>query len=97
MHTTSTTIPTVQRTADAPLAVANAASTTKEAVPVNHSGNGPTCAHCGWRGGGHARFLLRLAQTAPSSSRRAPELAPHTHPDSRNFLLSTCYYMLSSI
>ncbi|KAJ7105578.1 hypothetical protein C8R44DRAFT_886520 [Mycena epipterygia] len=54
MHTTSTTVLTVQLAADALATVANTASTTKEAVPVNHSSNGPTCAHCGWRGGGHA-------------------------------------------
>ncbi|KAJ7850383.1 hypothetical protein B0H14DRAFT_3137656 [Mycena olivaceomarginata] len=44
-HST-TTIPTVQRTAET-------APTETEVKPVNHS-NGPQCAHCGWRGGGHA-------------------------------------------
>ncbi|KAJ7314738.1 hypothetical protein DFH08DRAFT_943097 [Mycena albidolilacea] len=44
-HST-TTIPTFQRTAET-------APTETEIKPVNHS-NGPQCAHCGWRGGGHA-------------------------------------------
>ncbi|KAJ7105609.1 hypothetical protein C8R44DRAFT_886541 [Mycena epipterygia] len=52
MHSTSTIVPTVQRTTDT-VAPAAVASTSTEAVPVNHS-NGPQCAHCGWRGGGHA-------------------------------------------
>ncbi|KAJ7865360.1 hypothetical protein B0H14DRAFT_3862279 [Mycena olivaceomarginata] len=50
-HST-TIIPTVQRTAET-------APTETEVKPVNHS-NGPQCAHCGWRGGGHACFELPL-------------------------------------
>ncbi|KAJ7105592.1 hypothetical protein C8R44DRAFT_886530 [Mycena epipterygia] len=52
MHSTSMTAPTVQSIADTAASGA-VASTSTEAVPVNHS-NGPQCAHCGWRGGGHA-------------------------------------------
>ncbi|KAJ7105590.1 hypothetical protein C8R44DRAFT_886528 [Mycena epipterygia] len=68
MHATSTTVLTVQLAADALATVANTASTTKEAVPVNHNSNGPTCAHCGWRGGGHASncpFSTRLLPPPP--------------------------------
>ncbi|KAJ7495410.1 hypothetical protein FB451DRAFT_1214058 [Mycena latifolia] len=52
MHATSATIPTVQRVAEASVAVANTHEST-EAKAVNHS-RGPQCAHCGWRGGDHA-------------------------------------------
>ncbi|KAJ6524374.1 hypothetical protein B0H19DRAFT_1200495 [Mycena capillaripes] len=31
------------------------ARTSTEAQPVNLSTNGPQCASCGWRGGGHAK------------------------------------------
>ncbi|KAJ7105575.1 hypothetical protein C8R44DRAFT_806478, partial [Mycena epipterygia] len=64
MHSTSTTIPTVQHTT-APAAVANttlaSTNTSVEAIPVNH--NGPQCCHCGWRGGEHAR----VSRWGPSS------------------------------
>ncbi|KAJ7865356.1 hypothetical protein B0H14DRAFT_3862277 [Mycena olivaceomarginata] len=45
------TVPTTQHSAEAPATVDTRETT--ESKPVNHS-NGPQCAHCGWRGGGHA-------------------------------------------
>ncbi|KAJ7105616.1 hypothetical protein C8R44DRAFT_886545 [Mycena epipterygia] len=69
MYSTSSTIPTVQRTT-VPAAVANitpaSTSTSVGAIPVNH--NGPQCCHCGWRGGEHAYFKLPLQVIVGSSS-----------------------------
>ncbi|KAJ7105603.1 hypothetical protein C8R44DRAFT_806529, partial [Mycena epipterygia] len=52
MQSTSTTIPTVQRTTAPATVTTTPASMSAEAVIVNH--NGPQCCHCGWRGGEHA-------------------------------------------
>jgi hypothetical protein len=53
---------TVQHTAETP-----AATTTAHCTPTENTtmgSNGPTCAHCGWRGGGHAKYVLvRLVLT----------------------------------
>ncbi|KAJ7258410.1 hypothetical protein B0H12DRAFT_1109835 [Mycena haematopus] len=52
MHITTTAVtstPAAQHTEKLPAAT----RTITETKPVNHS-NGPQCAHCGWRGGGHA-------------------------------------------
>ncbi|KAJ7457701.1 hypothetical protein FB451DRAFT_1564075 [Mycena latifolia] len=51
MHAPFATVPTVQHVAEASVVVANTHKST-EGKPVNE--NGPQCAHCGWRGGGHA-------------------------------------------
>ncbi|KAJ7458892.1 hypothetical protein FB451DRAFT_1563773 [Mycena latifolia] len=48
MRAVSLPVPAAQQTA----AAAPASSTSADTIPVNH--NGPQCAHCGWRGGGHA-------------------------------------------
>ncbi|KAK7036286.1 hypothetical protein R3P38DRAFT_3184071 [Favolaschia claudopus] len=48
----TTSIPVVQRTAEASTTVVDRNSTEVKAVPQN--ANGPQCAHCGWRGGEHA-------------------------------------------
>jgi hypothetical protein len=60
MHVTAiSVVSTVRRTDETPTPtrthVEESASASK---PVNHS-NGPQCAHCGWRGGGHACVLCR--------------------------------------
>ncbi|KAJ7261618.1 hypothetical protein C8J57DRAFT_1514134 [Mycena rebaudengoi] len=53
MHsTTSVAVPTVQHTTETPAIATPAHSTTTGKLTANY--NGPQCAHCGWRGGGHA-------------------------------------------
>ncbi|KAF8202708.1 hypothetical protein K438DRAFT_1820650 [Mycena galopus ATCC 62051] len=52
MHSTTATVPAVQSTVVATTSTTDTRETI-EARPVNQS-NGPTCAHCSWRGGGHA-------------------------------------------
>ncbi|KAJ7721829.1 hypothetical protein DFH07DRAFT_1067512 [Mycena maculata] len=47
MHPTSSSVPTVEHTAET-----TAATVGTESTPVNH--NGPQCSCCGWRGGNHA-------------------------------------------
>ncbi|KAJ7757278.1 hypothetical protein DFH07DRAFT_819757 [Mycena maculata] len=48
---TTTAVPIVQRRSETTPTINTCEGT--EANPVNH--NGPQCAHCGWRGGEHAK------------------------------------------
>ncbi|KAJ6532407.1 hypothetical protein B0H19DRAFT_1187446 [Mycena capillaripes] len=49
MYATSTTVYTLQTTTNS-LEISGAT----EADPKAMNSNGPTCCHCGWRGGSHA-------------------------------------------
>ncbi|KAJ7811016.1 hypothetical protein B0H14DRAFT_3150971 [Mycena olivaceomarginata] len=98
MHATAiSVVSTVRRTDETPTPtrthVEESASASK---PVNHS-NGPQCAHCGWRGGGHAV----IAPTNPACYTVVGlDLFYHAFNPATSFcystLLCTTFAMLSS-
>ncbi|KAJ6582680.1 hypothetical protein DFH09DRAFT_1360467 [Mycena vulgaris] len=72
MYAASIPIPIVQPTAAR--SVTTPTSHGPLATEVPPADNGPQCAHCGWRGGGHACFELPLQViiARPLPSRRPP-------------------------
>ncbi|KAJ6582685.1 hypothetical protein DFH09DRAFT_1360470 [Mycena vulgaris] len=70
MYAASILIPIVQPTAAT--SVTGPISHEPIATEVPPADNGPQCAHCGWRGGGHASFELPLQViiACPLPSRR---------------------------